>query len=313
MPPLNFNINVSVIIPAFNRTKLLLRAVSSVLSQTYRDFELIVVDDGSTENLSEVSKLVAENGHIFISTENCGVASARNFGASISSGNWLAFLDSDDKWLPTKLEEQIKFSESFPKTKIFHCNESWFRNSQQVSPKIDFKPAQGKCFFDSVKFCNISASAVFLERAFFEKLGGFDEEMAICEDYDFWIRASLESEVRLLEKFLVEKYRLKENQLSSSQPAIDRFRVYSLVKILLKEVLNSERRKAILEQISLKSEILSKGAKKRNNEISFQTFNETQKIAQRFLTNVFDFEIIRKDFSLIFPKLLAEIEPRKFD
>ncbi len=313
MPPLNFNVNVSVIIPAFNRKKLLLRAINSVLSQTYQNFELIVVDDGSNEDLSEVAKLVAENEHIFFSTENSGVASARNFGASIASGNWLAFLDSDDKWLPTKLEEQINFIEKFPEFKITHCNETWFRNGQRISQKNNFKPAQGESFFESVKLCNISASAVFLQREFFEELGGFDERMKICEDYDFWIRASLESKVGFLEKRLVEKYRLKENQLSSSEPAIDRFRVFSLAKILLNENLNSEQIKAVLEQISFKSEILSNGAKKRNNENSFQIFKNTQSLAQKFLTNDFEFEIILKDFSLIFPKLLAEIEPRGFN
>lgn len=310
---LHFDVNVSVIIPAFNRKNLLLRAINSVLLQTYKNFELIVVDDGSTEDLTEVIETVAANGHIFFSTKNNGVASARNFGVSVASGNWFTFLDSDDKWLPTKLEEQVKFAENYPEFNIFHCNETWLRNGRKVNPKNDFIPAQNNCFFDSVKFCNISASAVFLKREFFEKLGGFDERMRVCEDYDFWIRASLQSKVGFLENFLVEKHRLNENQLSASQPAIDRFRVYSLVKVLLNEALNFEQTKAILEQVLIKSEILLIGAAKRNNAITFQIFCNTKSLAQKFLKKDFEFEIIRKDFSLIFPKLLEEIEPKNFD
>ena len=109
---------ISVIIPTYNRAGILNRAIQSVFNQTFRDFELIVVDDGSTD---DTARSVASLPSIkYLSQNHSGVSKARNLGIEHARGEWLAFLDSDDKWLPEKLERQINYANAHPEIRIFH-------------------------------------------------------------------------------------------------------------------------------------------------------------------------------------------------
>ena len=141
---------VSVIIPTFNRAKLVQRAIKSVLNQTIKPYEIIVVDDGSTDDTLEVLK----NYPIKVLTQkNKGVSSARNLGIKNATGDIIALLDSDDEWLPKKIELQLKlFENGFSFT---HTDEIWIRDNKEIKQKAHHKKPDGECFYENISFCKI--------------------------------------------------------------------------------------------------------------------------------------------------------------
>ena len=125
---------VSVIIPTYNRSSVLSRAIDSVLRQSDRDFELIVVDDGSTDNTKNLIEQYSDQ-ITYIYQDNEGVSAARNLGLKHATGEWVAFLDSDDEWKKKKLEKQIAFIEKNPLFQWSHGNEKWLRNGKHLNQK----------------------------------------------------------------------------------------------------------------------------------------------------------------------------------
>ncbi len=255
--------SVSAIIPVYNRRRQLLSAVQSVLEQTTAVHQLIVVDDGSEDDLSEVKDIVESKGHTFLRQKNLGVAAARNSGAAAATGDYLAFLDSDDKWLPQKIERQLEYFERFPGCRACQCNEIWFRNGVRVNPKKYHRMPLGDAFYPSLKRCVVSASSIMLERSLFEEIGTFDQRLIVCEDYDYWLRLSASHQIGLIGEELVEKFGGHADQLSRSQPVMDRFRVFAIVKLLRETSLNEQQRSASLEELAAKCEVVAAGAAKR--------------------------------------------------
>lgn len=258
MPPLP----ISAIIPTYNRASLCLRALRSVYSQTQLPAEVIVVDDGSDEDLAEVKDLLAQKSGIYLRQENAGVAAARNNGASESTQEWLCFLDSDDYWLPEKLEVQFHLHQADPELRISQTPEIWMRNGNRVNQKAHQAPAEGACFERCLDICCISASAVMVKRDAFLAHGGFDTNFPVCEDYDFWIRISRTEKIGLTKEPLVVKHRDGTDQLSASVDAIDTWRIAALRK-LLSEDCSAIERELILKAITRKLTILETGARKR--------------------------------------------------
>lgn len=258
---------ISVIIPVHNRAEMLGNAVESVLSQTYRNFELIVVDDGSTEDLSYVKKLVASSGNKMIRIEHAGVAAARNQGVKLSSGEWLSFLDSDDIWLPHKLQQQIDFHESNPNIVVSQCAENWFRHGRRVNKPEKHHLASGKIFSRSVEHCCISSSSVMISREIFEEFCGFDSRYPVCEDYDLWLRLTLCHEVGAITEPLVDKFGGHDDQLSKSLPAMDRYRLFSLLSLLVTATLSDSEQALVVTSAKKRTEILLSGARKRDSEV----------------------------------------------
>ena len=274
--------HISVIIPVYNRKRRVKDAIESVLLQKECDFELIVVDDGSEEDLSEAKALVESSGHRFLSIEHSGVAAARNFGVKNSSGKYLAFLDSDDVWLPKKLSSQVDYFRDNPQMRLCQCNEIWFRNGVRVNPKKFHAMPDGEAFEVSVARCVISASSIMLEREVFEEIGYFDESMRVCEDYDYWIRVTAKYPIGLIPKGLVEKFGGHEDQLSRSEPAMDRFRVYSLLNLVLSGSLSEGQCVVALRELERKSSILADGAVKREQDNAW-LFDELEAQTSRVL------------------------------
>ena len=256
---------VSVIIPVYNRPGELVRAVRSVLNQTFTNFELVVVDDGSNRSHFEARQLLEEEGQRFLSTERSGVSAARNFGVLNSDSKYLAFLDSDDVWFPEKLEKQVAYFESSPEIEICQTEERWIRKGRFVNPKAYHAKPNGEAFFSSLRRCCISPSSVMIKRSLFQRLGGFDERMFVCEDYDLWLRVTARFKVGLLEQALVKKFGGHADQLSSELPAMDRFRLYSLLKLYLSGILNEAQSVAVLKELDFKAHVLLAGALKRSN------------------------------------------------
>jgi glycosyltransferase involved in cell wall biosynthesis len=255
---------VSVIIPTYNRGWIIKEAIDSVLAQDYRDFELIVVDDGSTDNTDGI--LNSYRGDIMVfRQENQGVSAARNRGLAEASGRFIAFLDSDDLWLPQKLFRQVEFFNKNPDAQICQTEETWIRKGVRVNPKKRHKKPWGMIFEPSLALCLISPSAVMIRRSLFEKVGGFDETLPACEDYDLWLRTSCRYPVYLIETPLIIKRGGHNDQLSASS-GLDKFRIKSLNKLIESNLLSKSQYEATVKTLKQKCIIYAAGCRKRGRE-----------------------------------------------
>ncbi len=258
--------NVSIIIPVYNRAQKLKKAVESVLAQTYELFELIVIDDGSDDDPAKNLSGIDDKRLRIFRQPNKGVSAARNRGIKESTNEWLAFLDSDDTWLETKLEEQVAFHKENPRLLISQTDEVWIKNGVRINPnKLNVKQA-GDIFQSSLSRCMISPSAVILHRSLFDEVGLFDESLVVCEDYDLWLRITCRHSVGLIKDKLVIKTGGHPDQLSKKYWGMDRFRVKAIEKLIENNELTVEQEKAASKMLVKKSEILKNGAKKRNIE-----------------------------------------------
>ena len=257
---------VSVIIPTYNRRDFVREAIASVCAQTYRDFELIVVDDGSTdgtERIVEEFRREWADSVQYIFQTNQGVSAARNHGVVRSSGELLAFLDSDDVWQREKLAAQIAFFNARPTAQICQTQEVWLRRGVRVNPRNKHRKSGGDIFLRSLELCLVSPSAVMMQRTLFEGMGGFDEQLPACEDYDLWLRIGALLPVDLIDIPLVIKRGGHADQLSHQFWGMDRFRVIALRKLLDSGVLSDEQRLATISMLHKKCRILAHGAIKR--------------------------------------------------
>ncbi|MDM8539572.1 glycosyltransferase [Desulfococcaceae bacterium HSG9] len=255
-------IQVSVIIPTYNRGHILSDAIDSVLAQDFDGYELIVVDDGSTDNTMAVLNGYSNKIKVCKQT-NQGVSAARNHGIAVSSGELIAFLDSDDLWLPKKLAVQVGFFNSTPKAMICQTQEIWIRNGVRVNPKKRHQKPCGHIFEKSLELCLVSPSAVMLRRQLFDSVGLFDESLPACEDYDLWLRISSRFPVHLIDTPLIVKKGGHADQLSRMK-GLDRFRIRSLLKIINSGILTMAQKKAAISVLNRKCTIYANGCLKRN-------------------------------------------------
>ena len=256
---------VSTIIPTLNRAHTLARALKSVFAQSYPIHETIVVDNGSLDCTLDL--LSEEFPWVKVVREKKpGVSSARNRGIYTATGDWIAFLDSDDAWLPNKVERQL---DSYLNTKqsfrLVHTDEVWYSNGKLLNQKKIHKKSGGNIFKDCVRLCCISPSSVLMRKEIFNDLGTFDEELLVCEDYDLWLRIAAREEVLFVNDPLTIKYGGHKDQLSKKFWGMDRFRVRVLEKIILQGSLTEEQVKLAFHSLMTRLKIIHKGAKKRNN------------------------------------------------
>ncbi|MFP6892568.1 MAG: glycosyltransferase [Opitutales bacterium] len=255
---------VSVVIPTYDRMETLPRALDSVISQTFSDWELIVVDDGSTDGTDEM--ILRDYPAVRLHRqENTGVSSARNAGVALASGEWIAFLDSDDAWLPEKLERQLSHLAKEPKLRLSHTDEIWIRNGRRVSQPKEYAKAGGGIYRRCLPLCCICPSSVLIRRDLFDEIGGFDETFPVCEDYDLWLRITAREPVHYLDEALVRKYGGHGDQLSTTVWGLDRYRIRALEKILSEKILSPEDQLLTKETLIMKFRILIEGARKRGN------------------------------------------------
>ena len=249
--------SVSVIIPVFNRLKLIPRSMNSVINQTYPVNEIIVVDDGSNDGTYDMIK---ENfpQAILIYQENRGVSSARNIGIQAANSKWIAFLDSDDEWMPNKIEEQISFFIKNPLIKVCHTDEIWIRNGVRVNQMKKHR----KC----LPLCVISPSSIIIHKDIFKDVGFFDENLPVCEDYDLWLRICSKYKVLYLDQKLVKKYGGHKDQLSKKYWGMDRYRIIALEKMIDNPLLSIDDRIATINMTIRKMKILQKGYEKHEHQ-----------------------------------------------
>ena len=197
----------SVIIPLYNKGPYVCKALASVNAQTFRDFELIVVDDGSTDDSLRVAKSTmdsAEVEHVLISQENAGVSTARNNGVNASHGDYICFLDADDWWAPTFLERMDWLINEYPEAGIYGTNYYYVKNGRQ---RVCVTTAET----GYINYCKVYAEklqmplwtgAVCMPRRIFDEFGGFRTHLRLGEDFDLWIKVALKYKVAFLDEAL---------------------------------------------------------------------------------------------------------------
>lgn len=254
-------LNVSVIIPVYNRSTQLRAAIVSVINQTFKDFELIIIDDGSTV---DIKSFIPEDHRIKrLRQKNSGVSAARNAGIKLAQGKYICFLDSDDTWLPKKLEKQFQYMTENKDCLISQTEDIWIRNGKRVNSHKKHQKKSGNIFFDSLAICLISPSAVMIKKELLGKVGLFDETLPACEDYDLWLRITKDYPVGLIAEPLIVRYAGHADQLSQKYPIMDRFRIKSLQKLLKNKDLKPEQALAVRNMLQQKARIIAQGAFKR--------------------------------------------------
>lgn len=264
---------VSVIIPTFNRARLVDRAIRSVLDQTFKDLELIVVDDGSDDSTGEVLDGFG-NTVKYVFQEHSGVSAARNTGIENASGELVAFLDSDDEWRSEKLARQMARFDGGGPFFVCHTDEIWMRDGKIVHQKDIHRKQGGKFFERALERCLISPSSVMISRSLLDEVGWFDAALPAAEDYDLWLRVTAFHDVEFVPEPLVIKHGGHPDQLSMTTPAIDTYRIRGIVKILDNPLLREDYRNAAVRELIRKCEIVSLGCMKKGKTAEAQAYRE---------------------------------------
>ncbi len=256
--------SVSVIIPVYNRYRLLKAAVESVLEQTVSVDEIIVVDDGSTD---ETPLIKGYGGIKYIRTEHTGMAGyARNRGVEKASGRFIAFLDSDDIWKPGKIERQLSFFMDNPEIEICHTREIWLRNNKIISQSGQRHKRAGSIFNDALTKCIIGPSTVMMTRSLFLSSGGFREDLEIAEDYELWLRLTASKEVGYIDRPLIVKNAGHGDQLSEKYGQIEIFRIEALGRVIESGLLSPEQMNSARTELVKKCGIYAAGCRKRGKD-----------------------------------------------
>jgi glycosyltransferase involved in cell wall biosynthesis len=274
--------DVSVIITTHNRIDLLPRAVESVRRQTVQPLEIIVVADGCEDGTAEWLTGQAAIKTI-IHPDAKGISAARNAGIALAQGEWLAFLDDDDAWLPDKLERQLEAIRLAPGYRLCHSDEIWIRHGKRVNAMHKHRKQGGWIYSDCLPLCVISPSAVMIQCHLFDEVGVFDTSLPACEDYDLWLRICAREPVLYVDQPLITKYGGHPDQLSRKYWGMDRFRIRALEKMLLLDVLSDEYRKLTLEMLTEKMRIYIQGAHKRGRH---QVVDDYQRRLEKYETRL---------------------------
>ncbi len=259
---------ISVIIPTFNRAVYLKEAIHSVLDQGYfrkpeysKDFEVIVVDDGSTDETGEVVNSFSFSIQ-YITQENKGVSAARNVGLEHARGDFIAFLDSDDLWKKEKIGVQMSLMHTVSHVMVCYTEETWIRHGVFVNPKTRHQKHSGWIFDKVLPLCLISLSSALFRKEVFAKIGVFDEDFPVCEDYDFGIRLAHQYPLYFITRPLIVKRGGHADQLSRRYRGMDKFRIKALEKALSLD-LTPHQRDLVQGEIVKKSRVLIGGFVKR--------------------------------------------------
>ena len=220
-------LKVSVIIPVYNGGKYISHAIESVLSQTYKEMEIIVVDDGSADRTAEIVKSYQQTHDlidrrknlIYIYQKNQGTAAARNKGIVNSTGEYIALLDYDDIWEPEKIELQIKYMIEHQEVGMVHSDAGFIDKDGNLIDDMK-RPkgftVYGRCFKELFIQNKIRASTAVIRSSCLDKIGLFDENIRYCEDLDLWLRLSREFSIGYVNQILCY-YRLHDSNMTHNK------------------------------------------------------------------------------------------------
>lgn len=209
-------VKVSVVIPTYNSVRFVTEAIDSVLAQTFTNFEILVIDDGSTDNTKEVLAEKYGNSIYYFYKENGGVSRARNFGIENAIGKYVAFLDADDVWMPEKLEKQVSLMESDEKISLTYVA------TQKVDKDLHYLSSIAANTYEdyteslllNLNIVAGSCSSAMVRREILLQTDGFDSKFTTYADWEFWLRLSLLTKFAPINEELV-KYRVVKGSMSS--------------------------------------------------------------------------------------------------
>ena len=261
--------SISVIIPTYNRSEFLDSAVQSVVDQTFSCSELVIIDDGSSDDTGiKVERLTRRLPFPvkYYYQENRGAAAARNTGIKMASSDFICFLDSDDRFVPEKLSLQVTAMQQNDHL-ISHTCEIWFRRGKLLNQKKNHQPRDGYIFKDCLDICAVGMSTVMARRSLFDIYGYFDESLQCCEDYDFWLRVSVNEEFLLVPRQLTIKNGGREDQLSVIyRTGMDKYRIRSIVKLLDNWAMTTSQQNLALQELKRKCDVYGNGCIKHGRE-----------------------------------------------
>ena len=233
---------ISVIIPSYNCSTYVREAIESVLKQTYKNFEIIVVDDGSTDNTRCIlDDLIHEEKIRYLLQKNAGPACARNAGLRASKGEYIAFLDADDRWMPEKLRRSIECFEKNSQLGLVHCavramdekgDNLFFIKKKKMNRKV----LAGHVFYHLLfRRAHLCTSSVVIRKSCLEKTGNFDEKLSFlgAEDRDLWLRIAEIYPFEYIEEPLTY-YRHRDNSISTDEEKMKKGRDYIINKYFYK-------------------------------------------------------------------------------
>ena len=242
------NLNVSIIIPTYNCARLIGRAIESVLNQTYRDFELIIVDDSSTDNTEKIIKKFQEQDKRvkYIRHEkNRGGSAARNTGIKNAKGEYIAFQDSDDEWLPEKLKKQMEvFKNTSSKVGVVYTGFWRIKdNKKTYIPQSWVKQKDDNIYFELLKGNFVGTPTILIKKKCFKKVGIFDEKLPRLQDWELVIRLSKYYDFKCIDEPLLISYYTTDS-ISANHKAL----IEALELILTKHYKNFNNYKEILSR-----------------------------------------------------------------
>jgi len=264
---------ISVVIPTYNRIALVERAIDSVLRQSIKPFDIIVVDDGSDDGTSEMIQKKYRSINL-VQQQNSGVSAARNNGIKHAKGDWISLLDSDDEWTEKKLENQANKLIKNPDYHFCHTNEIWIRNGVRVNQKKRHQKYGGYIFDKCLDICRISPSSTLFKKNILEHVGWFDTQLPLCEDYDLWLRITADYKILFVDEPLIIKYGGHTDQLSQSVEGIELFRIKSLENLLANTELSPQKRNLAITMIIKKLNIYLNGLIKRKKQTEAEQVKE---------------------------------------
>jgi glycosyltransferase involved in cell wall biosynthesis len=257
---------VAVILPTYNRADWIRHAIDSVLDQTFRNYELWVVDDGSTDETADLLLEYGQRIRPIRLDRNLGVSHARNVAIQASDSQWVAFLDSDDRWRPEKLERQMGLAAEKPEANLIHTEEIWIRRGVRVNPMGKHAKSGGDLFRRSLRRCLVSPSSALIRRDVFSEVGLFNESLPACEDYDLWLRILCRHSAHFVSEPLVVKYGGHDDQLSRAVPFLDRYRIRALLDLLTWGDLSERQRQWTFDELTWKCRVFGEGCLKHGRE-----------------------------------------------
>lgn len=245
---------ISIIIPTYNRANCIKRAVESILQQTYKDFELIIVDDNSTDNTDELILAIDDKRIKYHKLEkNGGACRARNIGIQMAKGEYIAFQDSDDLWYPEKLEAQVKAFEQNKGYDMVFCSFKRDYGKSKIVPSPELKETSGMIFHSLVKGNFVGTITILCKREVLEDLGGFDEAFPAMQDWELSLRISQKYKIYHLKEVLVEA-EISEDSITKNKDKV--LQAWDLLIEKYKETLN---RKELKEWKFKKADLALKG------------------------------------------------------
>jgi glycosyltransferase involved in cell wall biosynthesis len=254
---------VSVIIPTYNRSRTLKKAVESVLNQTHANLELIIVDDGSADDTPAIIDWYKKRNQrkiILVQQKNRGPAAARNRGLAAAGHDLIAFLDSDDWLHRDKIGLQVAAMQKEPDYLVSHTQEIWYRNGRLLNQKLRHRKESGYIFGRCLDLCAVGMSTVMVRRQLVEQVGLFDEQLPCCEDYDYWLRVSVKQPFLLIDRPLTSKDGGRTDQVSFiHRTGMDKYRIRAIEKILASGMLDANQYRMAREELVKKCRIYGMG------------------------------------------------------